>query len=255
MNATQHEQWLADTRRFWDAGSSFEAKYRRICSDPEIDATDDEQTLRALWAKRTDDELAYLLDDISIQPEWTCLEIGCGLGRLMKPISARCRKIIGVDISPKMVAYSKSYLCDNPNVEIHLNDGTDLAMVDTSSVDLVYSVLVFQHLTTEEVVDSYLSEISRVLKRGGCCRIQCWREAPLSMRQRTTNLLRRVVGVEPYHGPRRWCWAPGKEVRFGGLTHHPQQWRRRLRRFGLRVTRLQTGLGHDFWMWTTSRKR
>ena len=61
MLTKQREQWLQDTRRFWDAGTLFEAKYRRICSDPEIDATSDERALELLWEKRTADELLSLI--------------------------------------------------------------------------------------------------------------------------------------------------------------------------------------------------
>jgi SAM-dependent methyltransferase len=252
--ARQHEQWLENTRRFWEAGTLFDAKYRRICSDPEIDATSDERVLASLWNKRTSEELVYLLEGIPLQRDWTCLELGCGIGRLLKPIAGRCHKAIGVDISQKMVAYGRDYLRDVPNVELHVNDGRTLSMVPDESIDLVYSHLAFQHMTLYEVVESYLAEISRVLKPGGYCRIQCWREAEMAFVERLKNVVRWLCGIERYHGPRCWNWSPGREVRFGGVTYHPRQWCRLLRRHGLRVERMQLGVGHAFWMWTTSRR-
>ena len=45
VDATTHANWLADTRRFWDAGSEFEARYRRICCTPDFAATEDETTI------------------------------------------------------------------------------------------------------------------------------------------------------------------------------------------------------------------
>lgn len=254
MQTQVHEEWLADTRAFWDVESSFDARYRRICSDPEIDGCQDEARLQELWDRRTESELPQLLKGVPIEPDWTCLEIGCGIGRLMKPIAQRCRRLIGVDISPKMIEHAHDYLADVPNVELHLNDGRTLDGVADNSVDWVYSHLAFQHLTSYDIVESYIAEIARVLKPGGYCRIQCWQEAPLSLIERIKNVARRVLGGERYHGPRRWLWSPGREVRFGGVTFHPRPWRRLLKRRGLGVVSTELGLGHDYWMWTTSRK-
>jgi SAM-dependent methyltransferase len=250
----QRDKWLEDTRRFWDAGTVFEAKYRRICSDPEIDTTSDEGVLEALWSKRTTEELGCLLDGIPIAPDWTCLEIGCGLGRLLRPIAQRCRRVIGIDLSHEMIRYGREHLRDVPNVELHVNDGRTMPMVPDGSVDLVYSHLAFQHMTLYEIVEGYVAEIARVLKPNGYCRIQCWREAPMPAVQRLKNVARAMLGMERYHGPRCWTWAPGREVRFGGVTFHPRQWRGLLGRYGLRVTQTDLGLGHDYWMWTTSRR-
>ena len=254
MQTQLQEQWLHDTRSFWDVESVFEAKYRRICSDPEIEATTDERVLEPLWRKRTEDEFAWLFDGSHLEPDWTCLEIGCGIGRLLKPVARCCRRVIGVDISEQMVAHSRDYLSGVANAEVHLNDGRTLCVIPDDSVDLVYSHLAFQHMTTQEVVDGYLAEIVRILRPGGYCRIQCWREAPLPLAQRLKNIARILVGGKRYHGSRCWTWAPGKKVRFGGVTFHPRPWRRRLERHGLRVIAMQLGLGHDYWMWTTIRK-
>jgi len=254
-SSPQAGNWLEDTRRFWDTDTDFVARYRRICSDPEIDACTDEAQLEQLWNKRTEQELRQLLEGIPLARDWTCLEIGCGLGRLIKPIARQCAEVIGIDISPKMLSFARDYLKKVPNVELHLNDGQTMPMIEDGSIDWVFSHLTFQHLTLCEVVDRYLDEIHLVLKPGGYCRIQCWREAPLAMGQRVKNLARTLLGRERYHGPRRWLWAPGREVKFGGVTFHPKAWTRLLGSHGLQVISTQLGLGHDYWMWTTSRKR
>lgn len=255
MATTPDSLWLQDTRRFWDVDSPFEAKYRRICSDPAIDSTTDETELEQLWEKRTERELTWLLDGIPLEPDWVCLEIGCGVGRLLKPVARRLRKAVGIDISEKMVAYSSDYLRDISNVEVHLNDGRGLPMVADGSIDWIYSHLAFQHMTLPEIVEGYLSECVRVLKPGGYLRVQSWREAPMPTVERLKNIARGLLGIEKYHGSRRWEWAPGRDVRFSGVAYHPREWRNLLRSRGFRSIGLQLGLGHDFWMWTTCRKR
>ena len=255
MNTDTHQQWLADTRRFWNTETEFEAKYRRICSDHEIEACTDEERLRQLWNKRTEEELLQLLHGVPLQPNWVCLEIGCGIGRLMQPVAAMCNRVIGVDISPKMVGYAQDYLRDVPNAEVHVNDGLTLSMAEDGSVDWVYSHLAFQHLTLLEVVEGYLSEIARVLRVGGYCRIQCWREAHMPVRERVKNVGRQLLGRELYHGPRQCPWRSGRPVRFGGMTFHPAQWRGLLETHGLSVIDTELGAGHEYWMWTTSVKK
>jgi SAM-dependent methyltransferase len=250
-----HTAWIEDTRRFWDTENDFDARYRRICSDPQIDACTDEKLLKSLWAKRTEEDLRQLLLDVPIERDWVCLEIGCGIGRLLAPVAARCRRAGGVDISPTMVAHAQRHLRDTPNVEVLVNDGCSLPDIESRSIDWVYSHLAFQHITRRDVVEGYLCEIARVLKPGGYCRIQCWREAPMPFAEKLKNLVRPILGKPQYHGPRQWLWGPGREVRFGGVTFHPGQWRRMLRAHGLELTSMQTGLGHDYWMWTTSRRR
>ncbi len=252
MDAATHGKWLADTRRFWDAGSEFEAKYRRICASTEFAATDDEAELRRLWEQETKEIVPVILKDIPIQREWTCLEIGCGVGRLLKPIAGRCKRAVGVDISERMVDWAGRYLEGVPNAEVQLNDGASLAGVAGASVDFVYSHLAFQHITLVEVVDAYLREIARVLRDGGYCRIQNWREAPRPVGQALRDLVRPVLGREKYRSPRYWEWSEGREVKFGGTTFHARAWKKRLRGCGLRPISTELGVGHDSWMWTTS---
>jgi ubiquinone/menaquinone biosynthesis C-methylase UbiE len=254
LDTATHQKWLADTRKFWDADSQFEAKYRRICSSPDFDATEDEATLRVLWDAETVAALPQLLAGIPIQPDWTCLEIGCGIGRLLKPIADRSGHAIGVDLSEKMVAWSKEYLADTPNARVMLNDGRSLSGIEDASVDFVYSHLAFQHITLFEVVDAYLAEIARVLKPGGYCRIQNWRDAPKPAMESFKDLIRPLLRRGKYRGSRCWVWEDGKQVKFGGVTWRPRQWQRRLRAHGLRPVALDLGVGHDYWMWTTSRR-
>jgi ubiquinone/menaquinone biosynthesis C-methylase UbiE len=50
--------------------------------------------------------------------------------------------------------------------------GTDLKQFENDTFDLVYSYIVFQHIPEEAVIESYLREISRVLKPGGRAALQ-----------------------------------------------------------------------------------
>src|SRR5579864_2936767 len=103
---------------------------------------------------------------------WKALEIGCGLGRLMRPMSRHFVEIHGVDVSDEMVARAKEKLADVPSAHAHVTDGASLSQFEDESFDFVYSYAVFQHIPSREVVLQYLREMHRVLRAGGLARLQ-----------------------------------------------------------------------------------
>ncbi|HWE50892.1 MAG TPA: class I SAM-dependent methyltransferase [Bryobacteraceae bacterium] len=104
--------------------------------------------------------------------ERRALEVGCGPGRLMRPISRHFGEIHGVDVSDEMIAQSRIKLSGIPHAHTHHASGSDLAMFPPDYFDFVYSYAVFQHIPSAEVVFSYFQEIARVLKPLGVARLQ-----------------------------------------------------------------------------------
>lgn len=95
------------------------------------------------------------------------LEIGCGVGRFLKPLACRFKDVTGVDISREMLKTARRYLKGLPNVTMQLNDGTSLENFEDESFDYCFSAGVFQHITHIEVILDYIREAVRVLKPGG----------------------------------------------------------------------------------------
>jgi len=102
----------------------------------------------------------------------SALEIGCGPGRLMRPLSRHFREIHGVDISDEMIRLAEHRLRHTPNAHPHHSSGSDLALFPDETFDFVYSYAVFQHIPSRDVVLAYLREARRVLKTGGILRCQ-----------------------------------------------------------------------------------
>jgi SAM-dependent methyltransferase len=102
------------------------------------------------------------------------LEIGCGPGRLMLPMSRHFGEIHGVDISEEMAAMARERLRDTPNAQVHVTGGADLAMARDAYFDFIYSYTVFQHIPDPDIVRNYLAEARRTLKTGGvlCCQLR-----------------------------------------------------------------------------------
>jgi SAM-dependent methyltransferase len=95
------------------------------------------------------------------------LEIGCGIGRLMAPLSAHCGEIHGVDIADDMIALGCARMAGVAHAHLHWTRDSDLSAFADAVFDLVYSYAVMQHLPDEAPFWRYLAESARVLRPGG----------------------------------------------------------------------------------------
>lgn len=94
------------------------------------------------------------------------LDLGCGIGRLEKPLAPYCKEIHGVDVSDRMIAFARKRLRGIQNVHFCRNNGHDLLIFHSEMFDFAFSLLVIQHLDKLDAY-LYLEELYRVLKKGG----------------------------------------------------------------------------------------
>ncbi|MBA3960894.1 MAG: class I SAM-dependent methyltransferase [Chthoniobacterales bacterium] len=107
-----------------------------------------------------------LASSVGIRAEDTILEIGCGVGRVGKQLAPLCHKWIGCDVSPHMLELAAQRLKSFSNVELYEVGGFHLHPVPETSVDVVYSTVVFMHLEEWDRYN-YILEAKRVLRPGG----------------------------------------------------------------------------------------
>ena len=163
------EQVVEQMRADWNARATEDANYyvafgRRDQDEEGFDATGDEIVHGLKWEMRRLPE--------GNQRVRRALEIGCGPGRLLKPMSTLFGEIHGVDISDQMVERARTRLRDIPHAHVHVALRSNLEMFADESFDFVYSYAVFQHIPSREVVLGYLAEARRVLRVGGLMRCQ-----------------------------------------------------------------------------------
>ena len=120
----------------------------------------------------------------------SCVEIGCGAGRLTKALATTFGRVHGVDVSPGMLEYAREHVKEH-NVELHLGDGQRFPLPD-GSVSAVFSAHVFQHF--ESAADSVpvFREVARVLRPGGSLLIHL----PLYLHPHPTSRLTRMVRLQ-----------------------------------------------------------
>lgn len=150
------------------------------------------------------------------------LEIGCGAGRVTRALSKIFGEIHGVDVSGQMVAQARQALRDRPNVFLYQNNGCDLTVIPEQEYDFAYSTIVFQHIPSYEVIDSYVREVHRLLRPGALFKFQ----------------------VQGYLGARS---TPGDT--WHGVSFSEEQARAMAERTGFEM-RYTYGAGNQyFWLW------
>ena len=95
------------------------------------------------------------------------LDFGCGVGRLTRALARSFTQACGVDISRAMLARAEELNSDRANCRFVHNDRADLSIFPNDHFDLIYTVLVLQHLPSRRVAISLMREFVRILKPGG----------------------------------------------------------------------------------------
>ncbi|MBI1746252.1 MAG: class I SAM-dependent methyltransferase [Acidobacteria bacterium] len=116
------------------------------------------------------------------------LEIGCGTGRVTRALADLFGEVYAVDISEEMVKQARLALADQPNVHIYQNNGKDLPIPGELVIDFAFSVIVFQHVTSQAIVESYVREVYRLLRPGGLFKFQVQGYTALTREQDDTWL-------------------------------------------------------------------
>jgi cyclopropane fatty-acyl-phospholipid synthase-like methyltransferase len=160
-----------------------------------------------------------VLDGLTLSPAWRVLEIGCGVGRLVRPLSGRVARVVGVDLSAEMLQRAREYCTGLANVELYSTDGR-LDFLPDGSFDFVFSHIVFQHLPRKAYAERYFRDAFRLLVPGGVLRVQ--------VDGRSRQVFRRWVADS---------WS--------GVVFSARELRRRLERAGFRVTEVK-GAGTQY---------
>jgi SAM-dependent methyltransferase len=136
-----------------------------------------EESSVALYSLGNPELLAAATDEvIGVLEDWgvfglrrDALEVGCGIGRLMVPLSSRVRSVVGTDVSSGMITAATRRLEGFSNTSVQLTTGQNLAEFGSESMDLVYSVDAFPYLVLsgKTLVERHFREVQRVLRPGG----------------------------------------------------------------------------------------
>jgi spore maturation protein CgeB len=146
----------------------------RVSHDYRFWMSDGVQSDEEMW-KTGKRDLESLLKNPSIQncKSLTLLEVGCGVGRLLKSASEQFGSVIGVDVSKEAIVKAKSLLGEVKNLKLIVGDGSTLNEISEATIDVAISFASLCSIPAS-VTASYLFELSRVVKTNGELRIQLY---------------------------------------------------------------------------------
>ncbi len=179
---------VAEEKKYWN----------KVALDPEVDI----KYISDLSTKECLNAIGEM--------EGVVLDIGCGVGRLMKP------GYYGIDISSEMLEIARER---HPDYNLEITDGRSIPYKD-EFFDKVYSVLLFQHLPLE-AVGAYIKEAYRVLKSGGVFKFQFiegTENEPFSKHHDRSKIIKLLllagfVGPEMRGGVHdSWTWVTGRKL-------------------------------------------
>src|SRR6267143_4047732 len=173
------EKQLEKMRRDWDERARENARYYVSTGKQEWT---DEEFFRS--GEQTVSE-EILTDMINIcqgkgPKEMRVLEIGCGAGRITRALAGLFGEVHAVDVSGEMVGKARLALSDRPNAFIYQNNGKDLSVLGDRVFDFAFSTIVFQHIPSYAVIESYVREVYRLLRPGALFKFQVQGDASMT---------------------------------------------------------------------------
>lgn len=171
MQETPIQETLLRMREDWDERAKENARY--YVATTQIEWTDEE----FFRSGELEVEGEILNDMANIcqgndPKQMRIVEIGCGAGRMTRSLARVFGEVHAVDVSGEMIEQARKALHDCPNAFFYNNNGKDLDVLPPGPYDFAFSAIVFQHISTREVIYSYCREVHRLLRPGGLFKLQ-----------------------------------------------------------------------------------
>jgi ubiquinone/menaquinone biosynthesis C-methylase UbiE len=106
----------------------------------------------------------YVLDalkaDFGFAPRGKALDFGCGVGRITKALAPHFDTVVGLDISPGMLAQARANVTTYGIDNVTYSSSTSGEYLDAESYDFVHTYIVLQHIPTkigEEIIRKMLN--------------------------------------------------------------------------------------------------
>ena len=133
-----------------------------------------------------------------LTPADRILDLGCGWGEITYALATRGYRVVGIDLSPNLIAYARQHAADaGLDVQFDVGSMTSLPYPVASFDKIVCLWGVFNHLLTTSEQVRAVDEMYRILKRGGLAFIEMGDGERKKYRQ-----IRATVG----YGPENRIW-------------------------------------------------
>lgn len=189
----------------------------------------------------------YFVDIVGLEPHGRVLDVGCGTGRMARPLTKYLKggSYDGIDIVARSVRWcQKAYTPRHPNFHFHFTDIYNKAYnpagkfqaseyrfpFEDASFDFVFLTSVFTHMLPPDM-ENYLSEVTRVLKRGGRCLITYFLLTPDSLK-----LIERKASIIPFDHEMQGAMLANRDIPEEAVAFDESRIRELYRKYELRIS-------------------
>jgi spore maturation protein CgeB len=141
-----------------------------------------------MWKSGASD-FAAIAAGIGVGSSAVALELGCGVGRMLKAAAEKYSRVIGVDISRLAIDKARELVGTTAKIDLVTGSGVDLSPVESDSIDFVWSFAALACMPVP-VIAAYLLEMRRVLKSNGVARVQIYLGQEMVVHEHDTLHLR-----------------------------------------------------------------
>lgn len=194
-----------------------------------------------LQSGRDDLARAISITNMSVGPDRTVLEVGCGVGRMSAALADSFGTVVGIDIAPRLIEEAQRRNASE-RVTFEVADGQGLHPKSVEHCDTVFSYEVFYYIPPA-LLTVYFRDAHRLLSPGGQFVFQLNLE-PIRLKTRLSFLLRRMLyacGIKHWRG-----WPTGAGYR--RYYHSPAWLRKTLAAAGFHVERIAGPSARQMWV-------
>jgi SAM-dependent methyltransferase len=182
MAVWQITRQIRRMRRDWDQRARENARYYVVTGQDRWSDEEFYQSGEVTLKEEILNDLPNVCQDMDPK-DMKVLEIGCGAGRVTHALAGFFGQVYAVDISRQMVRQARRAVEGFPNARVFRNNGKDLGAVREHwwegfgrgaklQMDFAFSCMVFQHIPSHEIIESYVREVHRLLRPGALFKFQ-----------------------------------------------------------------------------------
>jgi len=152
------------------------------------------QDMEADWNKRANENIMLYTSDVDNDADYyffglqstydllnpvysrlntngSALEIGCGMGRVLRHTAHIFNSICGVDVSSNTIQLCNALYSQHPHIAFEKINGINLEIFGDDTFDFIYSMYVIDHIPKKEWAVSLIEDIYRVAIPNGIIRL------------------------------------------------------------------------------------
>ena len=122
-----------------------------------------------LLGEATSEIVEFMRGQGLLRPDRVLLDVGCGIGRFELALAPWVARIIGVDISARMLEIARTRCAGSQNVSFRLSTGAHLPDFPKASFDCIFAVDSFPYIVQADpsLPGRYIRDATHLLKAGG----------------------------------------------------------------------------------------